>query len=247
VRAAGEPARSRRTSARARHARGASVDQVPLTSQRRAARRRLALLGLAVAACFGAAAIVLPHDPAALTRLADLPVPLLAAGAIAAWTLLTPVMVSGTLLAAATGLLLGAAAGMPVALAGATLGAAAAFLVSRRLGRGPAEALAGPRARRLRERIERRPVLSIVLARAAPGSPATLLNYAAGLTRIRLRQFVAGTVVGGAPRVLAYTALGGAAAEHALVPALAVGGLIALLGAAGVVLARRRRGAPLAA
>jgi uncharacterized membrane protein YdjX (TVP38/TMEM64 family) len=155
--------------------------------------------------------------------------------------------VSGTLLAAATGLLLGAAAGMPVALAGATLGAAVAFLVSRRLGRGPAEALAGPRARRLRERIERRPVLSIVLARAAPGSPATLLNYAAGLTRIRLRQFVAGTVVGGAPRVLAYTALGGAAAEHALVPALAVGGLIALLGAAGVVLARRRRGAPLAA
>jgi uncharacterized membrane protein YdjX (TVP38/TMEM64 family) len=233
--------------ARAPPARGTSVDHVPLTSQRRAARRRLALLALSIAACFGTAAILLPHDPAAVTRLADLPSGLLAVAAVAAWALLTPAMVSGTLLAAATGALLGAAAGMPVALAGATLGAAAAFLVARHVGRGPAEALAGPRARRLRERIERRPVLSIVLARAAPGSPATLLNYAAGLTRIRLRQFVAGTVLGGAPRVLAYTALGGAAADHALVPALAAGGLIALLGAAGVLVARRRRGAPLAA
>jgi uncharacterized membrane protein YdjX (TVP38/TMEM64 family) len=220
---------------------------VPLTSQRRAARRRLGLLALVLVASFALAAVLLPHDASALARLAQLPAPLLAAGAIAAWTLLTPAMVSGTLLAAATGLLLGAGAGMPVALAGSTLGAGAAFLVSRRLGRGPADALAGPRMRRLRERVERRPVLSIVLARAAPGSPATVLNYAAGLTRIGLRQFLAGTLIGGAPRVLAYTALGGAAAEHALWPAVAAGGLIGLLGIAGVVVARRRRGAPLAA
>ena len=55
---------------------------------------------------------------------------------------------------------------MPVALLGATLGGIAAFLVARRLGRGPAEALAGPRLTRLRERVERRPLLTIVLARA---------------------------------------------------------------------------------
>lgn len=210
------------------------------------ARRRLALLGLAVVACFAAAAVLLPHYPAALARLADLPPGLLTGAVLAAWTLLTPAMVSGTLLAAATGALLGPAVGMPVALAGATLGAAVAFLVSRRLGRGPAEALAGPRAQRLRERIERRPVLGIALVRAAPGSPATLLNHAAGLTSVRLRQFLAGTLLGGAPRVLAYTALGGAAAEHALLPVFAAGGLIALLGAVGVALARRRRAGPLA-
>jgi uncharacterized membrane protein YdjX (TVP38/TMEM64 family) len=208
---------------------------------RRTARRRLALMALAVAAAFGAAVALLPHDPAELHRLAELPAPLLAAGAVAAWTLLTPALVSGTLLAAATGLLLGGAGGMPVSLLGATLGAIAAFLTARRLGRAPAEALAGPRLTALRERVERRPVLTILLARAAPGSPATILNYAAGLTGIRLRDFVAGSVLGGAPRVLAYTALGGAAAQRALWPAIAAVALPAVLGVAGTVVVRRRR------
>jgi uncharacterized membrane protein YdjX (TVP38/TMEM64 family) len=201
------------------------------------------LLALAIGAAFGAAVALVPHDPAEVARLAALPAPLLAAAAVVAWTLLTPALVSGTVLAAATGLLLGAAAGMPVALLGAMLGSAAAFLVSRRLGRGPAEALAGPRLTRLRERVERRPVLTIVLARLAPGSPATILNYAAGLTRIRLRHFVAAIAIGGAPRVLAYTALGGAAAQHALWPAMGAAGLLAVLGVAGTVLVRRRRAA----
>ena len=206
------------------------------------------MLALAIAAAFGAAVAFLPHDPAELAQLAAVPTPLLAAGAIVAWTVLTPALVSGTLLAAATGVLLGGAAGMPVALLGATLGGVAAFLVSRRLGRGPADALAGPRLTRLRERVERRPLLTIVLARLAPGSPATILNYAAGLTHIRLRHFVAGSAIGGAPRVLAYTALAGAAAEGALWPAVAGAALLAVIGVAATVVARRRRaGAPLPA
>jgi uncharacterized membrane protein YdjX (TVP38/TMEM64 family) len=208
---------------------------------RRSARRRLLVLALAIAAAFAAAFAFLPHDPAAVGRLADAPTALLAGAALAAWTLLTPALVSGTLLAAATGLLLGGAAGMPVALAGATLGGMAAFGVARRFGRGPAEALAGERVARMRERVERRPLLSIVLARAAPGSPSTVLNYAVGLTNVRLRHFVLGTLIGGAPRVLAYTALGGAAAERALWPAIAAAVVLALLGAAGVAVARRRR------
>jgi uncharacterized membrane protein YdjX (TVP38/TMEM64 family) len=132
---------------------------------------------------------------------------------------------------------------MPVALLGATLGGIAAFGVARRFGRGPAEALAGERVTRLRERVERRPLLTIVLARAAPGSPATVLNYAVGLTRVRLRHFVAGSLIGGAPRVLAYTALGGAAAERALWPAVAALALLTVLGVAGIAVARRRSAA----
>jgi uncharacterized membrane protein YdjX (TVP38/TMEM64 family) len=220
----------------------ASVGGVQRPIARRAARRRLLLLALVITAAFGAAVAFLPHDPAGVARLATLPAPLLVGAAIVAWTLLTPALVSGTLLAAATGLLLGGVAGMPVSLLGATLGGAAAFFVARRLARGPAQALAGPRLTRLRERTERRPLLTIVLARLAPGSPATIVNYAAGLTGIRPRHFVAGSVIGGAPRVLAYTALGGAAAERALWPAIAAVVLLAVLGAAGTVVARRRRG-----
>jgi uncharacterized membrane protein YdjX (TVP38/TMEM64 family) len=212
-------------------------------SNRRSARRRLLVLALAIAAAFATAFAFLPHDPATIARMADAPPAVLAGVALAAWALLTPALVSGTLLAAATGLLMGGVAGMPVALVGATLGGIAAFGVARRFGRGSAEALAGERVTRIRERVERRPLLSIVIARAAPGSPATVLNYAIGLTNVRLRHFVLGTLIGGAPRVLAYTALGGAAAERALWPAIAAVVVLALLGATGLAVARRRRAA----
>jgi hypothetical protein len=48
--------------------------------------------------------------------------------------------------------------------------------------------------------------------------------------------------------VLAYTALGGAAAERALLPAIAAVALLTVLGVTGTVVARRRRApAPLPA
>jgi uncharacterized membrane protein YdjX (TVP38/TMEM64 family) len=220
---------------------------VPPTGPRRSAVKRLVALAAAIAAAFALAFALLPHDADAVRSLAVLPAPLLVAGALGAWILLTPALVSGTLLSAATGLLLGPLLGMPVALLGATLGGAAAFLIARRMGQGPADALAGPRLARLRERVERRPVLTILLARAAPGSPATLLNHAAGLTRIRLRHFAAGIAIGGAPRVLAYTALAGAAADRALLPAAVAFVVLTALGLAGMLLARRRRAAAPAA
>ena len=135
---------------------------------RRAARRRLLALAAAVGAAFACAAAFLPHDPARLGELAEAPTPVLVAGVLLAWTLLTPALVSGTLLAIATGLLLDGPVALAVALAGATLGATAAFLVARRLGRAPAAVLAGPRLERLRGRVEARPFLTILLARLAP-------------------------------------------------------------------------------
>ena len=76
---------------------------------------------------------------------------------------------------------------MPVALLGATLGGIAAFLVARRLGRGPAERwpVRGSRGCGSGSSSGR---CSPLLARLAPGSPATIVNYAAGLTHIRLRH-----------------------------------------------------------
>jgi uncharacterized membrane protein YdjX (TVP38/TMEM64 family) len=65
----------------------------------------------------------------------------------------------------------------------------------------------------------------------APGVPATLLNYACGLTRVRLRDFVSGSAIGGAPRILAYAALGASGGHLGSTPAL-VG--LALIGALGL-------------
>jgi uncharacterized membrane protein YdjX (TVP38/TMEM64 family) len=95
------------------------------------------LLAVAIAGAFGAAVVFLPHDPEEVARLTSAPAPLLAAATVGAWTLLTPSLVSSTLLAAATGMLLGGPLGMPVPLVGATLGSVVAFFLARRLGRAP--------------------------------------------------------------------------------------------------------------
>ena len=216
---------------------------------RRRARRRLLLLALAIGAAFAAAFFLLPHDPDAVAQLAEiLPVPLLAGTALLALDGADPGARLGHPALSRDRPPARRPVGMPVALAGAMLGSVVAFLIARHFGRGHADALCGPRLERLKARLEKRPVLSVALIRIAPGSPAAILNYGAGLTRIRLREFLAGSVLGGAPRILAYTALGGAIAEGMIWPAIAGFAAISLLGGAGVLVARRRRTAvPLAA
>jgi uncharacterized membrane protein YdjX (TVP38/TMEM64 family) len=174
-----------------------------------APRRRLLALGAGVAVCAAGAAAFAPHSPSALSHAAaglGLLAPLVV---LAAWTLLTPALFPGTVLAAAAGLALGTGTGTAVSLIGALLGAVAAFLVARHGGGGAATRLGGPRVHALRERLERRGLLAVLLLRAAPGIPATALNYAAGLSRIRLRDFAVGIALGGSPRVIAYALLGG--------------------------------------
>jgi uncharacterized membrane protein YdjX (TVP38/TMEM64 family) len=208
-----------------------------------APRLRLLALGAGVAMCAVAVAALAPHSPSALSHAADglgLLAPLLV---LAAWTLLTPALFPGTVLAGAAGLALGSELGTAVSLAGALLGAVAAFLVARLGGGGAATRLGGRRVVRLRERLERRGFLAVLLLRAAPGVPATALNYAAGLSRIRLRDFAAGIALGGSPRVVAYALLGGSLL-HPTSPAALTGiGLLAgmTLGTPLIVWLARRR------
>ena len=205
------------------------------------ARLRVIGLVVAVAGLFALAAHGVPHSPAAL-RAAIAPYGGLAPLAfVAAWALLTPALFSGTLLAGASGLLFGPALGTPVSLAGATLGAALSFTIARRCGGDAATRLGGERVQKLRERLESSAFRSVVMLRLAPGVPSTVLNYAAGLTRIRLRTFAAASAVGGAPRIFAYTALGGSLAHAGSPLGIVALSLIAGLGVAGVLVALRTR------
>jgi uncharacterized membrane protein YdjX (TVP38/TMEM64 family) len=163
---------------------------------------------------------------------------------------LTCALFPGPLLAGASGLLFGTALGFPVSLAAAVLGAVLAFTIARRVAHDAVEELAGPRVERWQAAIERRGFLAVLYARIAPGVPYTLVNYAAGLTRIRLRDFAAATALGAAPRAFAYTALGGSLGNLTSPEAIvAVGVLVAM--AVGAALftwraaARRRDGGPL--
>jgi uncharacterized membrane protein YdjX (TVP38/TMEM64 family) len=152
---------------------------------------------------------------------------------------LTVVLFPGPVLAAASGLLFGTALGTPVSIASATLGATLAFSLSRWWAHDAVVALAGRRLRALREWVGRRGFLTVLYARIAPGVPYTLVNYAAGLTPIALRSFVAATAIGVAPRAFAYTALGGSLGDLGSPEALAAVGVLVAMALVGVVLARR--------
>jgi uncharacterized membrane protein YdjX (TVP38/TMEM64 family) len=154
---------------------------------------------------------------------------------------LTPLMFPGPLLAGASGLLFGAALGFPVTLTSAVLGACLAFLISRYIAGDAVEHLAGPRLQALEEMVSRRGFVSVLYARIAPGVPYTLVNYAAGLTRIPLAAFAAATALGAAPRAFAYTALGGSLGDLRSPEALIAVAIIGAMWVVGLVLLVRER------
>jgi uncharacterized membrane protein YdjX (TVP38/TMEM64 family) len=207
---------------------------------------RLGALGAVIAAGAVVAAVTLPHSPSELRATASVTGAAGLAAAALAWAVLTPALFSGTILALAAGLLFGTVGGTAVGLIGATAGGLASFAIARRTGRGAVEALAGRRLEGILRRIERRGFLTVLFARLAPGVPATLLNYAAGLTRVRASHFAAAIAIGGLPRNFAYAALGGSGGDllsPAPLAALALLGVLAAAGAAAAVRARRLRAA----
>jgi uncharacterized membrane protein YdjX (TVP38/TMEM64 family) len=152
---------------------------------------------------------------------------------------LTVVLFPGPVLAAASGLLFGTALGTPVSIASATLGATLAFSLSRWWAHDAVVALAGPRLQALRAWVGRRGFLTVLYARIAPGVPYTLVNYAAGLTPIALRSFVAATAIGVAPRAFAYTALGGSLGNFRSPEGLVAVAVLVAMALLGLVLGRR--------
>jgi uncharacterized membrane protein YdjX (TVP38/TMEM64 family) len=152
---------------------------------------------------------------------------------------LTCALLPGPVLAAASGLLFGTTLGFPVSLTSATLGASCAFLISRRVGLGAVEQVAGPRLQRIRDWIGRRGFVSVLYARIVPGMPFTLVNYAAGLTPLRLPVFAGATALGAAPRAFAYTALGGSLGNWRSPETIVAGVVLVVMALAGLVLLRR--------
>jgi uncharacterized membrane protein YdjX (TVP38/TMEM64 family) len=206
---------------------------------RRGAALRLLVLGGTLAACVAVLAL---SGSLSADRVRDWVDGYGAAGPlvfIAVSASLTVVLFPGPVLAAASGLLFGTALGTPVSIVSATLGATLAFSLSRWWAHDAVVALAGPRLRALRAWVGRRGFLTVLYARIAPGVPYTLVNYAAGLTPIALRSFVAATAIGVAPRAFAYTALGGSLGNLRSPEAYIAVAVLVVMALLGLVLARR--------
>jgi uncharacterized membrane protein YdjX (TVP38/TMEM64 family) len=90
--------------------------------------------------------------------------------------------------------------------------------------------------------ILRHGVLAALVVRFVPVLPFTLLNYACGVTAMRLRHYVLGTAIGLLPGTSAVVALGSRGAQLSLwVPALASVGLGLASLAAGLIWHHRSR------
>jgi len=206
---------------------------------RRAALLRLGLLVALLAACI---LVLASTGSLSSRRVRDWVDGYGAAGPlvfIALSALLTVVLFPGPLLAGASGLLFGTALGFPVALTAAVLGASLAFALSRWWAHDAVLELSGVRLLALRGWLERRGFVSVLYARIAPGVPYSLVNYAAGLTSIRLGVFAGATALGAAPRAFAYTALGGSLGNLRSPAAIAAVVVLVVMALAGAVLLRR--------
>lgn len=104
-------------------------------------------------------------------------------------------------------------AGGAAASFGSTFGAAAAFLLGRTVVRDMAAArIAGsPRFKALDDAIGRNGFKMVFLVRLSPAFPFNVLNYALGLTKVRLRDYFFASWIGMFPGMLLYVYLGATA------------------------------------
>jgi len=147
--------------------------------------------------------------PALLERIRDLG-PWAAAGFVAIYAAATVAWVPGSLLTLAGGAIFGLAGGVVYALSGALIGATLAFLIARYIARSAVERRlsASRKLSAVDEAIEAEGAKVVFLLRLSPVFPFNALNYALGLTGVRLRDFVAASAVGMIPGTFLYVYAG---------------------------------------
>ena len=145
----------------------------------------------------------------------------------------------------ANGLAFGVFWGWMLSLFGHVLAAAVCFWISRSLGRVPVEVLVGKTGLQSADRwFARWGMYAVFVGRLIPGVAFDVISYAAGLTRMRFRNFLIATALGIFPQTLLYSYLGRQAPEYValflVTSALVVAGVVAV----AVIRYRRERRKP---
>lgn len=165
-------------------------------SARRGAWRRWILFGIAAAA---ALVLIVYAERELLPTLAAWFGSLGAsapAAFIVVYVLLTVALVPNSFLTIASGALFGLFWGTVYSFAASVLGAVGAFLMARYVVRDrmARRIVADPRFQRVDRAICRKGLRVMLLIRLSPVFPFSLLNYALGLSRVRLRDYIAGSI-----------------------------------------------------
>ena len=157
------------------------------------------------------------------------------------YAVVTLAPVPKNVLSALGGLLFGLLPGVLLVLAAALVGASVAFALGRGLGRDSVERLTSTRVHEVDALLARRGLVAVVAVRLVPVVPFTAINYAAGLTGVRTRDYLLGTAVGIVPGTVAYVTLGTYGSTPGAWPFLASAAALVALSVGGVLVARRRR------
>ena len=121
----------------------------------------------------------------------------------------------GLVFTLAGGILFGPLYGTLYNLTGATLGATLAFLTARYIASDWVAQRTGKRLQQLKNGVEEEGWRFVAFTRLVPLFPFNLLNYALGLTKIRLSHYIISSFVFMIPGGAAYTYLGYAGGEVA--------------------------------
>jgi uncharacterized membrane protein YdjX (TVP38/TMEM64 family) len=125
----------------------------------------------------------------------------------------TVLFLPGSVLTLAGGAIFGPLWGTLYNLTGATVGATIAFIVARYLAADWVEQKSGGRTKQLKEGVEDEGWRFVAFVRLVPLFPFNILNYALGLTRIRLSHYIVTSYICMLPGAIAYTYLGYAGRE----------------------------------
>jgi uncharacterized membrane protein YdjX (TVP38/TMEM64 family) len=135
---------------------------------------------------------------------------------IAIYIIATVAFFPGSILTLGAGVVFGVGLGSLYVFIGATLGAAAAFLVGRYLARGwVSQKIAGNvKFRAIDEAVGREGFKIVLLTRLSPVFPFNLLNYAYGVTGVSLKDYILASI-GMIPGTILYVYIGSLAGSIA--------------------------------
>lgn len=212
---------------------------------RRPALRRIAIYAAVVAIVFGVVAATgnIPSSSEA-RDLGDELGPLAPVLFVPLFVLVNFV-IAWPILVGAGGLLFGTAAGTALGVAGVTCAALAQMAVARRLAGEHRGRLLPQRTKRIENFLTEHGAVAVMESRIVPVVPYGVVNYSGGLIHLAYRDMALGTVVGAAPKVFVYAALGGSFDDLGSPEALVAIGLWVVLGVTGALLVRHQmRAAP---
>jgi uncharacterized membrane protein YdjX (TVP38/TMEM64 family) len=151
-------------------------------------------------------------------------------------------IVAWPILAGAAGLLFGTAAGTPLAVLGVTAAALTQMAIARRLAGQHRGRLLPQRTKAVEKFLTENGVIAVMESRIVPLLPYGVVNYSGGLTHLSYTAMAVGTLIGAAPKVFVYTALGGSLDDITSPEALVALVVWAILGLAGAVLLWKQTG-----